>query len=88
MPKALKNHEIRIRGDRLRSAILNQNYTLYEFAEAIDMGSPHLSNIINEKRGCSIEGLYRMAVALNISCDYLLGLTDIPWINSRRGKTA
>lgn len=63
------NKEIGMRIWKIRD---NMGYSQEKFSELIDITSRFLSDIETGKKGMSVNTLYTISKALNISCDYLL----------------
>lgn len=67
-----------MRGDRLRRIREESNFTQDDLAELLGIGALQINRYENEKTEPSGEVVARLAKALHISSDYLLGLTDDP----------
>jgi transcriptional regulator with XRE-family HTH domain len=67
-----------MQGIRLRKAREDANLTQEELAEKIGMGVLQINRYENEKNDPTADVLGRIATALNVSADYLIGLTDDP----------
>ena len=59
-------------GQRIRELREIQNYTRETFAEKIDISAKFLYEIETGKKGFSADILSRIAVALPVSCDYIM----------------
>lgn len=64
-------------GSRIRQARTNRNMSQIELAEACGISVPYVSDIERGKKCFSVDILLRIALALQISTDWLLRL-DIP----------
>lgn len=64
-------------GSRIRQARTERNMSQMELAEACGISVPYVSDIERGKKCFSVDILLRIAVALQISTDWLLRL-DIP----------
>lgn len=60
-------------GQRIRAARLRLGLTQERLAEAAGISVPHLSNIENGKKRLGLETLLRIALALGVTPDRLLG---------------
>lgn len=67
-----------MRGDRLRQLREEQGYTQEELSEMLDIGVTQIWRYENEKSKPSSDILTKISRALDVSADYLLGLTDEP----------
>jgi transcriptional regulator with XRE-family HTH domain len=67
-----------MRGDRLRDLREKQGKTQDELAEQLGIASLQIYRYENGKTRPDGDTVARIAVALNTSTDYLLGLTDDP----------
>ena len=68
-----------IRGDRVLAARKARRLTQRKLAEACDTDVAYISKIERESLpGATIQTLERLAEALNVSADYLLGFSDTP----------
>lgn len=63
-------------GTRLRSIRKEKNMTQYEFAMLLGMKRDAYARYEINGSIPTVRGLYTMAKVLNVSADYLLGLTD------------
>lgn len=65
-------------GGRLRSARLSRRFTQEQLYELSGVTLQDINRYENEKSGIKADKLKLLASALNVSSDYLLGLTDNP----------
>lgn len=65
-------------GDRLRKAREAMNYTQEELASVIGSGSKEIWRYENGKSRPTSDTIAKIAQELNISSDYLLGISDDP----------
>ena len=67
-------------GPRVRAACERSGMTQAEIARKAEMNWPQLWKILRGERarGVSSETLRRLALALDVSTDYLLGLRETP----------
>lgn len=63
-------------GTRIKEAIKNKGLTQYKLAERVYVEPSTISHYINNKRGKSIDILVAICKELDVSADYILGLTD------------
>lgn len=63
-----------ILGERIRQRRGTLKMTREQLAETIDVSPRFLADVESGKVGVSIETLKNIGVALNVSCDYLLGI--------------
>lgn len=63
-------------GARVRELYEAKGWTQLELAWKANLSLPKVSSIIGERQGLGAAGLRRLAIALETSADYLLGLTD------------
>lgn len=68
----------RIRGDRVRLTREELNLTQDELANLIGAGVQQINRYENLKTEPDADTVARLATALSVSTDYLLGLTDDP----------
>lgn len=61
-------------GERLLELLKQKNISQRDFAEAVDLTECSISRYINGERIPNALTLYKIAKALNVSCDYLLGI--------------
>lgn len=67
-----------MRGDRLRRHREEQGYTQEELSEMLGIGVTQVWRYENEKSEPTSGILSKLVKALDVSADYLLGLTDEP----------
>ena len=67
-------------GNRIRQARTERNMSQMELAEACGISVPYVSDIERGKKCFSVDILLRIALALQVSTDWLLRL-DIPQTN-------
>lgn len=65
-----------MKGDRLKFALIKRGMDQYELADMADTSPATISHYINGKRGKKYELLVDICKTLNVSADYLLGLSD------------
>ena len=65
-------------GQRLREACQLRNLSQTVLGKRIGRSQGLLSLLETGRAGCGIHNLYRLAQALEVSADFLLGLTDDP----------
>lgn len=63
-------------GERIKKARWENSLTREKLAEKIDVSPRFLADVESGKIGVSIQTLKSLSIALNKSCDYLLGLPD------------
>lgn len=68
-------------GARIRRARNEANFTQEELAEKISVGVIQINRYENGKNQPTADVLMRIATALGVSADYLLGLSDDPSSN-------
>ena len=61
---------------RIQNEIYNQGMNCKEFAQQINVDRKILIAIPNNPMGLNMYNLYKIAKALNVSTDYLLGLKE------------
>ena len=61
---------------RIQSEIYNQGMNCKEFAQQINVDRKILVASPNNQMGLNMFNLYKIAKALNVSADYLLGLKE------------
>lgn len=66
------------RGDRLRAAREQHGWTQDELAQRLGFGQSQMNKYENGKSDPTPEVLVRLATALSVSADWLLGLVDAP----------
>lgn len=64
-------------GMRINSALASANMKQKELAASIGVTDNTISYFVSGSRVPNTEQIIKIATALNISCDYLLGLTDV-----------
>lgn len=74
----VKGNLIIMRGDRLKTIREESNLTQDDLAEMLDVGSLQINRYENGKTIPNADVVAKLALALSISSDYLLGLTDDP----------
>lgn len=67
-----------LRGDRFKELRERKGYTHEELAELLGIGTTQIWRYENEKTDPSTKILGNIARVLEVSTDYLLGLTDDP----------
>lgn len=65
-------------GERLRWARMKRRYTQEQLYELSGVSVQDINRYENDKSGIKADKLKLLAAALNVSSDYLLGLTDNP----------
>ncbi len=65
-----------ILGERVKAQRKSQGYTRESFAEEIEVSTRFLADLEGGKVGVSISTLKAIALKLNVSSDYLIGLTS------------
>ena len=63
-------------GSKIKTERKRQNITLEKLAERIGISRNFLWEIEAGRKAPALNTLYRLAIALNISIDYLMGTTD------------
>ena len=63
-------------GDRLKLALVKRGMDQYELADMIYVSPSTISHYVNGQRGKKYASLVDICKALNVSADYLLGLSD------------
>lgn len=63
-------------GARVRELYEAKGWTQFDLAWASNISSAKLSRIILEQQGLGVDLLVRLAICLETSTDYLVGLTD------------
>lgn len=76
--RAEKSERPVVIGARVRELQEARGWTQMELAWRANLSLPKISRVILEQQGLGAAGLFRLAVALNTSTDYLVGLTDDP----------
>lgn len=67
-----------LQSERLKILRESRGYSHQKLAELLDIGFPQIWRYESGKNDPSSEVLSRMAKVLDVSADYLLGLTDDP----------
>jgi transcriptional regulator with XRE-family HTH domain len=76
-----------IDGQRIRQLREAQGYTRRELSDKIGMTEMQIIRYESGKSDATGEALTRLAAVLNVSTDYLLGITDVPTPNLNREFT-
>lgn len=63
-------------GRRIRHIRKSRKLTQEELAELAEISAPFIGHIERGTRKMSLETLHALALALDVSCDYLLGMED------------
>lgn len=63
-------------GERLKKAMKERGFTQVRLADEALLTQRTISNYITGRRGRYFEVLKEICMVLNVSADYLLGLTD------------
>ena len=63
-------------GERLRKAMKERGFTQDRLADEALLTQKTISNYVTGKRGKYFEILKEICMVLNVSADYLIGLTD------------
>lgn len=61
---------------RLGEALKENNISQSQLAKMVEMPPQTIYKYVNFKRSMTIENLVKISKALNVSTDYLLGLSD------------
>lgn len=64
-------------GERLQECIKNKGCTQRELADKLNISPARLNSWVKDKRQPDVEYIKRLAAALNVSGDYLVGTMDI-----------
>ena len=80
MGKANQESCLRRFRPRLREAMRASGLNESELAEMVDMTRPAISMYLSGRRIPETVSLIRLCRALDISADYLLGLSGDPWV--------
>jgi len=76
MPEQL---DLTVFGERLRTARKQHELSQAQLGERVGADAPWISNLEKGRQsGLAANTVYRLAQALHVSADYLLGLTDNP----------
>lgn len=73
-------------GDRLILALLERKMKQKELARMVGMTETTISRYINDQRMPDIVFLEKAAVLLNVSADFLLGVSDDMSVRHRRAQ--
>lgn len=76
-----------ILGERIKAQRKRQGYTRESFAEEIEVSTRFLADLEGGKVGVSISTLKTIACKLNVSSDYLIGLTNPDSMSLAREQT-
>lgn len=68
--------------DRLQKALEDKGMKQNELADLSQTTEATISRYLRGDRAPHVDVLVEISKALNVSIDYLLGVTDIPYINS------
>lgn len=69
---------------RLRAAMALRDMSSADLMRATNLGHGQISNYLNGHQEPGATRIREMALALNVSADYLIGLTDDPKPHKRR----
>lgn len=61
---------------RLKEVLKEENISQTQLSEMVEMPRQTIYKYVNFKRTMTIENLVKISKALNVSTDYLLGLSD------------
>lgn len=67
-----------LKTDRLIQARKRMQFSQVEFARRLDIDGPHMNKIEKGVHQPSLDLVVKMAILLDISIDYLVGVTDNP----------
>lgn len=67
---------MKIFAERLRQVRTGKKVSRQELADALGLTISQISDMENGRRGTTLEKLVNLCRYLNVSADYLLGLTD------------
>lgn len=81
-----KNETWTVFGDRLKSELERQGLTLTQISKKTGMPLPTLSRYAKSQRIPLATQILRVAEALGVTCDYMLGLSDDPHKTRLRTK--
>lgn len=76
--RAEKSERPVVIGARVRGLYEAKGWTQMELAWRTNLSLPKISRVILEKQGIGAAGLLRLAITLETSTDYLVGLTNDP----------
>ena len=62
--------------NRIKNIRIRQGYTVEQLAEEADISAKFLYEIEAGKKGFSAYVLYKISKALNVSCDYILNISN------------
>ncbi len=77
-----------ILGERVKVQRKSQSYTRESFAEKIDLSTRFLADLESGKVGVSISTLKTIALKLNVSSDYLIGISNPDNLSLSREQAA
>ncbi len=63
-------------GKKIRKERIIRNLTLEQLAEILDLSPSYMGLIERGQRGISIETLYKLAIAFDVTTDYLISSDD------------
>lgn len=63
-------------GERLRKAMVKKGLNQYQLADAAFVSPATISHYVKGKRGIYFDSLVSICKVLDVSADYLLGLSD------------
>ena len=66
--------------ERIKQSRLEKNLTQLQLANMLNVTKTAISDIERSRRTTTIEKLYEISVCLEVSTDYLLGISNIPTI--------
>ena len=78
---------VKLLGERVRRQRMAQGLTQTELANQTGIPIPNLSRIEHGRQSIYIERLRDLATALNVSTDYLMGLTEDPTPPAKRPRS-
>lgn len=76
--RAEKNEKPVVIGSRIRDLAEARGWTQMDLSWRSNVSLPKISRIIREQQGCGAGVLMRLALTLETSMDYLVGMTDDP----------
>lgn len=68
--------EKKLFAERFKQARLNKKLTQSQLAEMLNITKTAISDIERSRRTTTIEKLFEISIILEVSSDYLLGLSD------------
>jgi len=77
--------ELSILGKKIKSERKQQNITLEILAEHTGISRNFLWEIEAGRKAPALKTLYNISVVLNVSIDYLMGVSDNKFINAEKG---